>query len=119
MFCERWLREITPVITKRSDPEDAVAMRSRNEELGSLLPIFSALIACYDLELTVRTGKYITENPMPEKGVTHWREALERYLKEISVTRDLLESYQKAVGQRLSASQTNLRTRMEEAKHGV
>lgn len=119
-YAERWLRDITPIVTATSETENAISLRERNEKLSSYLPIFAILTACYQAEIAKATRDYIKENPRPGKGeVTQWRDALDLQLKELEATRELLESYSKAVSQRLSASQTNLRTLTEEAKHGV
>jgi len=119
-FADRWLREITPTVTDAQDPEDAVKMREYIDKLSTLLPIFIVLIACYDQKIAKETREYLTTHPAPGKGETNqWKREIELFLADLTTMREMLESYHKAVSHRLSACQTNLRTKSEEYRSGL
>lgn len=111
-FSQRWLREITPQITKIIDPENALEMRKRNEVISSYLPVFVILISCYENKISEETRSYVASHGEPEKGEsTTWKRNLELHLADLTTTRNMLGDYMKAVSSRLSASQTTLKSK--------
>ena len=119
-WSEEWLSQTAPLIQATVNPEDMTAVRDRNEKLAAVLPTLITITACLRDYITKEERKFEASNPRPiEKGITAWNSAKKAHLADFENFLDFVNGLHQAVSTRLSVSQSGLRSKSDEVKHGL
>lgn len=119
-WVEVWCQSNRELIQGTIDPENTMAVRERNEKLSAALPILVISMSCAR-DYIIRTEReWAHNNPRPlDKGITAWNSAKREYLADFENFLELLNGLHQAVATRLSVSQSSLRSKADEVKHGL
>ena len=115
---EKWLHEVcSEVFSSTEWTENSSMLRQRNERFSSFLPTLTTLMGAHREHIAVLKEKYEDENPRPtEKGITAWKEGEKAYTREFVDDLTFIEQLHTDVSTRVSVTQTNLRTLVDEVK---